>query len=433
MPRVAIIGGGWAGLAAGVELTRANIEVCVFESVKELGGRARRVTHQNENLDNGIHLLSGAYSETINLISSTLTNKTNQLTFNRRPFEFTHEELSIKRNLYQGPGKELLQILGASGITWREKLKLLSLLNTIRDGKVDSKTQKTVLEFLRSNGQTEKLIELLWNPICLSALNTDSEEACATVFSNVIQDALLSGKNCSDFLFPNTDLTSVFPELAAAFIESGGGKVFLGKRGLAERPKLNQIKICGHNQTFTHLIIATSPHNVASSLQDPTIISKSTDIISELDYEPIYSIYHQYEPGTTTNAHMIGVRSEVAQWIFDRKLTHGQDGLIGVVISGSGSHQKLGHPELIRRSAQFLNSKFNFGAPQWSKVIAEKRATFRCTPNLKRPNQQTECDDIILAGDYTYERYPATLEAAVRSGLIAARLVIQKNETTDHI
>ena len=433
MPRVAIIGGGWAGLAAGVELTRANIPVCLFESAKELGGRARRVTYRNENLDNGIHILSGAYSETINLISSIPTNKTNQLTFNRRSFEFTHEELSIKRGLYQGPGKELLQILGASGITWREKIKLLSLLKIMRYGKIASRAPETVLEFLRSHGQTEKLIALLWNPICLSALNTDSKEACATVFLNVIQDALLSGKNCSDFLFPNTDLTSVFPELAAALIESGGGKVFLGKRGLAERPELNQIKILGHNQTFTHLIIATSPHNVASSLQEPTIISESTDIINKLNYEPIYSIYHQYEPGTTTNAHMIGVQSEFAQWIFDRKLTHGQDGLIGVVISGSGSHQKLSHPELIRQSAEFLNSKFNFGTPQWSKVIAEKRATFRCTPNLKRPNQKTECDDIILAGDYTYERYPATLEAAVRSGLNAAKLVIQKNETTYHI
>jgi len=426
MPRVAIIGGGWAGLAAGVELTRANIKVCLFESAKELGGRARRVAHRNEILDNGIHLLSGAYGETINLISSTLTDKTNQLTFNRRPFEFTHEELRIKRGLYQGPGKELLQILGASGITWREKIKLLSLLNTIRDGKFGPKTPKTVLEFLRSHGQTEKLIALLWNPICLSALNTDSQEACATVFLNVIQDALLSGKNCSDFLFPNTDLTSVFPELAAAFIESGGAKIYLANRGVAERFKPNQIKIRGHNPTFTHLIIATSPHNVASSLQEPTIISESTEIIKKLNYEPIYSIYHQYKPGTTTNAHMIGVQSEVAQWIFDRKLTHGQDGLIGVVISGSGSHQKLSHPELIRRSVQLLDSKFSFGTPQWSKVIAEKRATFRCTPNLKRPNQQTECDDIILAGDYTYERYPATLEAAVRSGLIAAKLVIQK-------
>lgn len=426
MPRVAIIGGGWAGLAAGVELTRANIEVCLFESAKELGGRARRVTHRKKNLDNGIHLLSGAYSATTNLISGILENKTNQLTFDRRPFEFTHEDLSIKRSLYQGPGKELLQILGASGITWREKIKLLSLLKTIGDGKFDSKTPKTVLEFLRNHGQTEKLIALLWNPICLSALNTDSKEACATVFLNVIQDALLSGKNCSDFLFPNTDLTSVFPELAATFIDSRNGKIYLGKCGLAERLKVNQIKIRSHNQTFTHLIIATSPHNVASSLQEPTIISKSTDIINKLNYEPIYSIYHQYKPGTTTNAHMIGVQSEVAQWIFDRKLTHGQDGLIGVVISGSGPHQKLGHPELIRRSAQFLNSKFSFGTPEWSKVIAEKRATFRCTPNLKRPNQQTECDDIILAGDYTYERYPATLEAAVRSGLIAAKLVIQK-------
>ena len=67
--RVAVIGGGWAGMAAAVELATQNIAVTVFETAQTLGGRARRVVSHGANLDNGLHILIGAYSETVRVIS----------------------------------------------------------------------------------------------------------------------------------------------------------------------------------------------------------------------------------------------------------------------------------------------------------------------------------------------------------------------------
>ena len=122
---------------------------------------------------------------------------------------------------------------------------------------------------------------------------------------------------------------------------------------------------------------------------------------------------------------MIGLNSPYAHWVFDRGITHDEPGLIGVVISGSGQHQSLTHEELSKRSARVLDEKYGFGPPLWSKVLAEKRATFTCSPQLERPKQITEVDGIILAGDYTYERYPAVLEAAVRSGIKASKIILK--------
>jgi uncharacterized protein with NAD-binding domain and iron-sulfur cluster len=62
----------------------------------------------------------------------------------------------------------------------------------------------------------------------------------------------------------------------------------------------------------------------------------------------------------------------------------------------------------------------NLPEPQWSRVIAEKRATIAVTPGLRRPAIETPLPGVFLAGDYTDPEYPPTLEAAARSGVRAA-------------
>jgi len=62
--------------------------------------------------------------------------------------------------------------------------------------------------------------------------------------------------------------------------------------------------------------------------------------------------------------------------------------------------------------------------PLWHRVIAEKRATFACTPDLKRPEARTPLRNFFLAGDYVASDYPATLESAVRSGVNAAGMIV---------
>ena len=121
---------------------------------------------------------------------------------------------------------------------------------------------------------------------------------------------------------------------------------------------------------------------------------------------------------------MTGFDGGSVQWVFDRGRLSGMPGLLAAVISARGAHQNSSLDALAdvihRELAAFLPG---LPEPLWSRVIAEKRATFSCPPGLARPPNRTAIDHLYLAGDYTASDYPATLESAVRSGVLAARLV----------
>jgi predicted NAD/FAD-dependent oxidoreductase len=151
-------------------------------------------------------------------------------------------------------------------------------------------------------------------------------------------------------------------------------------------------------------------------------------MIDQFDYQPIYSVYLQYARGSRLPFRMGGLEARYSQWLFDRGQLCGQDGLIGVVISASGAHQGLAHDELARAVHAELAENFpGLGEPRWHQVIAEKRATFSCTPGLSRPDNATPVAGLYLAGDYTASDYPATIESAVRSGVRAAKLALHND------
>jgi uncharacterized protein with NAD-binding domain and iron-sulfur cluster len=123
---------------------------------------------------------------------------------------------------------------------------------------------------------------------------------------------------------------------------------------------------------------------------------------------------------------MLGLSGEFAQWVFDRSITHAQHGLLAVVISAEGRYRSLSHAELVGQVDQELRAALGtLPAPLWHQVIVEKRATFSCDVGVKRPSQLTPQPDFYLAGDYTDSDYPATLEAATRSGVKCAHFILE--------
>jgi uncharacterized protein with NAD-binding domain and iron-sulfur cluster len=151
-------------------------------------------------------------------------------------------------------------------------------------------------------------------------------------------------------------------------------------------------------------------------------------------YEPITTCYLKYDSTVRLAAPFFALRDHVesAQWgqfVFDRgQLDTTQAGLLAVVISASTGAVAMGQASLAHSVAQQLAEVFQrkeFAAPAWSWIITEKRATFACEPNLRRPPNETALNHLWLAGDYTVGDYPATIEGAVRSGLQAASLALQ--------
>jgi len=425
-PHVAVIGGGYAGMAAAVELARGSIPVTVFEAGRVLGGRARRVDIGGKRLDNGLHILLGAYRETLRLID-LVTDPGEPSGLLRLPLELTiHPAFRLRAARLPAPLHLFSALLCAQGLGVGDRMAAVRFMAWAKRNAFRVNGDMAVSDLLAAKRQPDAVSRFLWNPLCVSALNTQPLQASAQVFLNVLRDSLNGGRADSDLLLPVLDFSALFPERAARYVEAHGGSVRLGVTVDAVRQKDDAFEVTAEGQRFSHAILAVSPHRAGALLSRNPELATIVRMIDRFTYQPIYSVYLQYARETRLPFRMGGLEARYSQWLFDRGRLCGQDGLIGVVISAAGAHQELGHDDLAQAVHAELAENFpGLGEPQWHRVIAEKRATFSCTPGLLRPDNATPVAGLYLAGDYTASDYPATIESAVRSGVRAANLVLQ--------
>jgi squalene-associated FAD-dependent desaturase len=284
----------------------------------------------------------------------------------------------------------------------------------------------SVEQLLMQYRQSDKLCCVLWRPLCIAALNTPPAIASAQVFLNVLRDSLHAERGASDILLPRVDLSALFPEPAAAWITQRGGQVRTACRVTAIEPLEDNfiVEAGGAREAFTHVICALPPHQVNAFLIGITALSEIAETIERFEYQPIHSVWLQYPQSVRLPSEILGFMGGIVHWIFDREALCGQRGLIGAVISASGAHSQLPQDQLAAAVHRELKQALsNLPEPAWTRVIAEKRATFSCTPGLKRPPSATPLRNFYLAGDYTESNYPATIETAVRSGITCARRI----------
>ena len=409
--RVAVIGGGYAGMAAAVTLASAGAPVTVFESAAIVGGRARRVHAHGRELDNGQHILLGAYSELLGLMRLVGVPSDAVL---RIPLELRFADgFSLRSFWLPAPFGLLGGLLALRRIRVGERIDAIRFMVRLRRSGFRVDPQLCVSRLLEIHGQSGRIGDYVWRPLCMAALNTPPAQASAQVFVNVLRDSLAGSQDASDLLLPRVDLSRLFPERAAEFIRTHAGEV---RTGVTVREIEPGMRIDG--AAYSRVILAVGLHQ----------LKRFAPLLGEMpsyEYQPIYTCYLQY-PGTTKLAFpMIGLVGGMVQWVFDRGALGGHPGLLACVISAEGAHEKMPHTELADACHHELARWFRLPAPEWSQVIAEKRATPACSPALLRPPQQTPVAGLVLAGDYTDPEYPPVLEAAVRSGVRAARTVLQ--------
>lgn len=424
--KVGIIGGGYAGMAAAAELTSRGIKVTVFESAKQLGGRARGVLHNDTQIDNGQHLLLGCYRETLRLIE--LVGGDIEQDFLCLSLQLDlHKQFSLKAPRLPAPLHLLFALLNAQGLTWTERMKAAGFMLKLQGMKFQLGQDKTVKELLIEFEQDADLTLKLWEPLCIAALNTPIHKASAQVLLNVLRDALNRKRTDSDMLLPRIDFTALFPHRAADYLARHGGKVHLSCGVESIDPKQDGFDLVSAegSHTFSNIICAAPPSVAAKLLRPIPEMSKTVSQIDALEQQPIYTVYLQYPAHVRLPHPMIGLHQRFSQWLFDKGQIADQHGLLASVISAEGIHQELSQEELAEKVIAELRDEFGIAArPDWFKVIAEKRATFCCSPNLDRPTQRTAIPNLLLAGDYTDGDYPATLEGAVLSGLRCAELCL---------
>lgn len=414
-----IIGGGWSGLAAAIRLTQHGQPVHLIESAKQLGGRARNVQWGNITVDNGQHLMIGAYDHMLALID--ILGLKEQDIFTRLPIDITLHDthypplsLSAKRKL-PWPLSIAWQLFQSVGI--KDLYAITRLQRSIPTQL--NQPDITVAAWLAHTKQSPRLIKQLWEPLCLASLNTPINLASAHIMATVLQDSLGKGRAASDLLIPKVPLAAVFANAAAAYIQQRGGTISLQTR--AQHLIINAGKIqgvqCKDGSTLNadNVIIACNPSHTTHLLGN---ISPFTPPIEN----PICTLYLQYPPHTRLGKPMLGMTGTLSQWIFDR--SNQTQGLMAIVISAQGKHEQMDNPELVKHVSQEVHQCFQH-MPEIANdalVIREKRATFASTVNIEsqRPVCQTEIQGLFLAGDYVANGYPATLEGAIRNGEAAA-------------
>lgn len=424
-PRVAVVGGGWAGLAAAVELNTAGARVTVFESARQLGGRARRVIIDDQPLDNGQHILLGAYSETLRLMRTV--GAMPETCLRRLPLTLAQPRDGFRLRLPRlpAPWHLALGLVFARGCSLGEKIAAARFMRALQADAYRLDHDISVAELLDRHGQHGTLRRLMWEPLCLAALNTAPEIASAQVFANVLRDSLGGSAEATDLLLPTTDLGRLFPDAAARHLESHDGDIRLGTRVRAiGRP----LAIDG--EPFEHILIATAPRHAALLLAGHPETEALAAMLSAYAHEPIGCAYLGYPESITLPEPMLGLESvahpRLGQWAFDRGALDGPRGLVSFVLSADGDWDRLDDDALCRALHGELEATLGHALPppRWQRVLRERRATFSCRPKLPRPAPETPLPGLWLAGDYVYADYPGTLEGAVRSGIAAARGIL---------
>ncbi len=413
----AIIGGGWAGLACAVELAAVGAPVALFESAKQLGGRARSVDWHGLAIDNGQHLMVGAYSATLGLTQRLGTSPLPEC----RPPDLRPPGFRLALPRLPAPLHLAAGLLRAEGLSWGDKLAAVGFIQGLKRQRFKLPRDLPAAEFLR--GQPAALVENLWAPLCIAALNTPLETASAQVFCHVLRDSLMGRRGDSDLVFNRADLGRLLPDAAAAFISARGGEIHQSRRIAGVRTDCVGLRLAGWDESFSNVVIATHPcHAAALTAEFPTLEGLRQQLAA-FTWQPIATLWLRFASPPNLPFPMLGLGPGQAPWAFERNDL--APGVVAIVESADGPHLRLS-PEALRDS--YLTRLAEAVGPlpplqDW-KLIVEKRATWACVPSLNRPDNTTPQPGLYLAGDYTAGPYPATLEGAVRSGVeCAARLL----------
>ncbi|MDH5592579.1 MAG: FAD-dependent oxidoreductase, partial [Gammaproteobacteria bacterium] len=286
-----IIGGGGSGLAAAVTLTQQGHPVHLIESAKQLGGRARNVKWHNQTIDNGQHLMIGAYHhmlEILQLIGIEQTSVFHRLALDLTIYDSQYPPLHLSsKGWLPWPLSLAWNFISSTGLSGLQQVVRLQL--QIPD--LLASNDITVSDWLLSSKQSERLIKQLWEPLCLATLNTPIHQASAHVMAKVLQESLGKGKKAADLLIPARPLGDVFPKAAAKYIKQHGGEISLqirAKEILIRQGKVQGIMM-GNNSIIAanNIIVATSPSQCADLLAPHIKLTKP-------DEYPICTVFLQY-------------------------------------------------------------------------------------------------------------------------------------------
>jgi squalene-associated FAD-dependent desaturase len=409
--QLTIVGAGWAGLAAAVAATQAGWHVQLFEASSTAGGRARSLQQSfaDKPLDNGQHILIGAYRDTLELMRTVGLDPNSLL--QRLPLDLRFAD-GQGLNLPNWPMPlNLLAGLGrAKGWSLNDKASLMQAAWGWQRAQFECEPTFTVMQLCQEASLSPRVMAQLIEPLCLSALNTPLNEASALVFLRVLHDALLGGAGSSDLLLPRVDLGALLPNACLQWLSDNGAHIHLGQRISASRIEALQAKASPDSA-----VLLACPAWEAARLT-AELAPQWAYQCAELPHTAIATVYlHCTDEGFQGLLRpMIALHSNAqapAQFVFDKGALAQQHGLLAAVVSAC-TVERDDVTELVHAQVSTQLGLRHLNVVQ---TVVEKRATLACIPMLNRP-EPFVTQGVWACGDYIRGPYPSTLEGAVRSG-----------------
>lgn len=431
---IVVLGGGVAGIAAACRLAERGHAPLLLESRPYLGGRVRSFVHEStgDEIDNGQHLMMGCYHHTLRLLSILGTR---DLVSILRPLDIEFRDADGTTDRLRSPShlpSPVALVAGVARLNWTTPSDVMSVIRLGLAARLRAPHEDTtVRDWLTTHGQSQRLLERLWEPMTIATLNTPIDQASARLFAQVLRRGFLAWGDDARLAIPRAGLSRLLAP-AQSYIERNGGVVRTGAtvRSVRRGTGAYAIALSSGDLIESDAIIAAVPRASLRSVLDPTLQSgiglEAPDVAA-----PIVSLYLWYDHNPYDLPMLCGMIGTRIQWVFNRRKiersgeTERKNGLISCTISAAFAEAATEASEIVatadaelRRAIPSLASAHLLE----SLVLKERHATFLATPTheRQRPGPTTRIPGLVLAGDWTDTSLPATIEGAVQSGVVAA-------------
>ena len=437
---VVIIGSGFAGLAAAVDLSEQGRRVLLLERRNFLGGRAYSFTDKTtgDTIDNGQHLMLGCYHHTLDFLSKI--GASHKVKFQPNPrvdfLSDTTGHASFSCPALPAPLHLLAGLSRLNTIGWRDRFNALRVglaLKTM-NGNRARLADITVRQWLNELGQSARMQCRFWDLIALATLNETPERASADMFARVLEQAFMHAKQDSTMVISRVGLSDLYTTDAVQFIAVRGGEVRMNtgvKTIDFEGHRTVGVTLTNGERLAATTIISAVPYFMLKDMLAPEVLAAHFPTVAEFQSAPIVSINLWYDE-PVTDLEFVGLLDSPIEWVFNKNAiagdTNKQRQHLALVISGAHQAASQSKETLIEMATTEMKRFFPNArqhSPAHAYVIKEQHATISHTVGTarKRPAQKTPFSNFFLAGDWTATGLPATIESAVWSGQECARLV----------
>ena len=417
--KIAIIGAGISGIAAAMELLDNNVVIDIFEAKNTVGGRIAGIKDNltGEQIDNGKHLMVGAYTNFFELLKKLGTEQ--NLYFQK----YFRVNFISKTNSFEfkngnfGKLSQLISLLNLPDLTLKEKQLSLKFIDQVQKNNINF-INKTALEILREFKISDKMIEILWKPLILATMNTQPEIASGEIFLNILKLAFFRDNNSARLVFSKIPLQELLLPFVVKF-QNENQKIYFSKIVESVKKIGNQFIVKlkdGKDWTYDAVIFALTPFalkKIETNFHIPSL--------EEFEPSPIVSLY-LWSENDFMKEDFYALIGTNFQWIFKETAKSLRYTLTYSAADEIASFSKNEILEIAFKDLELIFPNFKKNNIYHTLVITEKNATIKLTVESQkyRPFQKIS-NGLYIAGDWTKTGLPATMESAALSGKLASR------------